>query len=147
MAAAQSLGGEAQRVDIIDRALEIGGWSQDELAVESWYSGAARKYHLRSLADYAITICSDRGELAAATRRGVWRVVRGGIEPHPHGRVFTAGVGVVGAPIDDSWSAGTQSHLWFSDRSTQIGTGDHVFALAAGRGSLVVGGCPVARRT
>src|SRR4051794_23729539 len=72
--AVRSLGGEAQRVDIIDRALEIGPWSDEELAVVSWYTGAARKYHLRTLADYAVTTCKERGELVPGTQRGRWRL-------------------------------------------------------------------------
>jgi hypothetical protein len=58
---------------------------------------------------------------------------------HPYGRVFTAGVGTVEAPIDDDWRAEDQNYLWFSAQSRQVAKGDHMFALAAGRRSLVVG--------
>src|SRR4051812_9084275 len=61
------------------------------------------------------------------------------VAPHPFGRVFTAGVGVGGRPIDDAWRAEDQTHLWFKTKSTQVSRGDHVFALAAGRHSVVVG--------
>jgi hypothetical protein len=83
LTAVEALGGEAQRVEIIDRALQRGGWSEDELAVVSWYSGAARKYHLRSLADYAVTVCKDRGQLTEGATRGRWRLARAAAIP-PH---------------------------------------------------------------
>lgn len=139
-AAVRALGGEAQRVEIIDRALVIGGWSAEELAVVSWYSGASRRYHLRTLADYAVTVCKDRGVLTEGAARGRWRLAQSGvIERHPYGRIFTAAVGVAGNPVDDTWSASEQTHLWFSQRSFRVSRGDHVFVLAAGRHSAVVG--------
>src|SRR3954447_14189240 len=104
---------EGQRVAIIDRALDIGGWSVDERAVVSWYTGAARKYHLRTLADYAVTVCRDRGDLVEGSAAGRWRVpAAADLRPHAYGRVFTVGVGVAGNPVDDSWSAAEQHHLW-----------------------------------
>ena len=87
LAAVESLGGEGQRVDIIKRALEIGSWSEDERDVVSWYAGAARTYHLRTLADYAVTVCKDRGELVEGATRGRWRLARAaGVRAHPFGR-------------------------------------------------------------
>ena len=142
LAAVEALGGEAQRVEIIDRALEIGGWSEEELAVVSWYTGAARTYHLRTLADYAVTLCKERGDLVEAGVRGRWRLPRGpgdAIRPHEHERVFIASVGVAEAPVNDDWAASEQSHLWFSVPSKQVSTGDHVFVLGAGRRSAVLG--------
>ena len=139
-AAVEALGGEAQRVEIIDRALAIGGWSEDEKAVVSWYTGAARKYHLRSLADYAVTVCRDRGELIEGDSRGRWRLAGlNPTRPHRHGRVFTGGVGVAGGPVPADWAAREQTHLWFSQQSQQLGRGDHLFVLGAGRGSAVLG--------
>jgi hypothetical protein len=61
------------------------------------------------------------------------------VERHTYGRVFTAGVGTVEAPIDDDWRAEDQDYLWFSAQNRQVSKGDHMFALAAGRRSLVVG--------
>jgi hypothetical protein len=61
------------------------------------------------------------------------------VEPHRFGRIFTAGVGVAGEPIRDDWRAEDQDHLWFSARNTQVSKSDHIFALGAGRGSIVVG--------
>jgi len=140
VAAVTDLGGEAQRADIIDRALDIGGWTEEERAVVSWYTGAARRYHLRTLADYSVTVCNDRGVLSEGSARGRWRLAAPtGVSPHPHGRVFTAGVGVVGAPVGDDWSAAEQDRLYLSQRSTQLSRGDHVFALGAGRHSVVLG--------
>jgi hypothetical protein len=140
LAAVEALGGEAQRAEIIDRALDIGGWSADERAVVSWYTGAARKYHLRTLADYAVTTCRERGDLVEGSSRGRWRLPGGAkVEPHPAGRAFIAGVGTYGRPVSDDWSAAEQSHIWFRHPSRKLRRGDHVFALAAGRGSAVLG--------
>ena len=106
----------------------------------SWYSGASRRYHLRTLADYAVTVCRDRGLLTEGSARGRWRLVRDArIAPHPHGRIFTASVGVAEAAVPDTWAASAQSHLWLSQRSLQLSRGDHVFALGAGRQSAVLG--------
>ena len=63
LAAVTQLDGEAKRSDILDRALVVGGWSPEELAVRSRYVGAARTFHLRTCADYAVTTCRDRGHL------------------------------------------------------------------------------------
>jgi hypothetical protein len=139
LAATHALGGEAPRVAIIDRAVEIGGWSDNERAVRSRISGAARTVHLRTCADYAITTCSERGHLESVNN-GVWRLATPPKpEGHPFDRVFTVGVGVGGEPVTDDWSAADQHHLWFSKMSRQIGRGDHIFALGAGRQSAVLG--------
>jgi hypothetical protein len=61
------------------------------------------------------------------------------VVPHPYGRVFTAGVGLGHEPVGDDWSAFDQDHLWFATPPRQVSTGDHVFALGAGRGSAVLG--------
>ncbi len=140
MAAVRSLGGEAQRVEIIDRALDLGDWTADERAVVSWYTGAARRYHLRTLADYAVTVCKDRGLLAQGAARGRWRLSTAAeIAPHPFGRVFTAGVGLGDDPVEDDWSADEYEHVWFTRRSLQLSRGDHLFVLGAGRHSAVLG--------
>src|SRR5436309_826224 len=67
VAATRALGGEAKRAHIIDEALRLGGWTEGELNVVSWYAGAARHFHLRTLADYAITNCANRGTLVPGT--------------------------------------------------------------------------------
>lgn len=87
MTAVEQLGGEAKRSEIIDRALSIGGWSRDELAVRSRYSGAARTFHVRTCADYAVTVCRDRGLLETGAIRGRWRLTtsEATVPPHPHG--------------------------------------------------------------
>lgn len=140
-----SLGGEAQRREIIDRALEVGGWTPEQLAVESWYSGAARKYHLRTLADYAIDVLRRRGELEPGTQPGRWRLTGadGAIVPKPLGEVFTAAVGVAGNPVDDRWRADEYArefgHIWFAQSSNQLSAGDHLFAIGVSRGRAVLG--------
>jgi hypothetical protein len=61
------------------------------------------------------------------------------IARHGSGRVFTAGVGVADGPVSDNWSANDQQHLWFAKPLKQVCRGDHIFALGAGRGSVVLG--------
>lgn len=139
-----ALGGEAQRRGIIDRALALGGWTAAQMAVESWYTGAARKYHLRTLADYAVDVLRRRGELEPGAQAGRWRLTGSGdIVPKPLGQVFTAAVGVGGEPVDDSWDAGEYAvdhgHIWFAQGSNQLSAGDHLFAIGASRAGTVLG--------
>jgi hypothetical protein len=61
------------------------------------------------------------------------------VVPHRFGRVFTAGVGLGHRPVTDDWSAFEQEYLWFATPPRQVSTGDHVFALGAGRRSAVLG--------
>jgi len=61
------------------------------------------------------------------------------VQPHPHGRVFTAGVGLADRPVGDDWDADRQQHLWFAKPPKQVCSGDHIFALGAGRESAVLG--------
>lgn len=74
MRAAVDLGGEAQRVEIMDRALELGGWSDEELAVPAWWKQAARSTHLRALVDSAVDLCAHRGLLERTGVQGRWRL-------------------------------------------------------------------------
>lgn len=140
--ATRSLGGEAQRRDIIDRALDIGGWAASQRAVRSWYAGAARTYHLRTLADYAVDVLRRRGELEPGPIGGRWRLA-GGVVPKPLGQVFTAAVGVAGDPVDDDWRADAYAaefgHIWFNKPSNQLSVGDHLFAIGVDRGGAVIG--------
>jgi hypothetical protein len=145
LAAVAQLGGEPKRSEIIDTALAIGGWSPEELAVRSRYVGAARTFHLRTCADYAVTVCRDRGELEGGAIRGHWHLAGrdGEVAPHPHGRVFTAAVGVAGDPVNDDWRANefaaTHGHIWFAEPSRQLSAGDHLFAIGVGRHRAVLG--------
>lgn len=41
--------------------------------------------------------------------------------------------------MNDDWSAFEQDHLWFAKPPKQVCRGDHIFALGAGRGSVVLG--------
>lgn len=145
LAAVANLGGEAKRSEIIQRAVELGGWSDEQLSVRSHYAGAARTWHVQTCADYAITVCRDRGHLESPAL-GRWRLTEvleaaavGSVTPHPFGRVFTAGVGTANGPVEDDWSAADQKHLWFSARSQRVSRGDHLFTLGAGRHSAVLG--------
>jgi hypothetical protein len=145
LAAVAQLGGEPKRSDIIDAAVKIGGWTEDELAVRSRYVGAARTFHLRTCADYAVTVCTDRGQLEAGAVRGHWRLtgMAGDLAPHPHDRVFTAAVGVAGDPVDDDWRANgfadEHGHIWFAEPSRQLSAGDHLFAIGVSRKRAVLG--------
>jgi hypothetical protein len=145
VAALEALGGEAQRKDVIDLAVDLGGWSAEERAVVSWYTGAARHFHLRTLADYAVTVCRDRGQIEPGAARGRWRLVAsaGEVTPHPFGRVFTAAVGLAGNPVGDEWRAHEHAeehgHIWFSGVSRQLGSGDHLFAIGVNRDRAVLG--------
>jgi hypothetical protein len=145
LAAVAQLGGEPNRSEIVDTALALGGWSTEELAVRSRYARAARTFRLRTCADYAVTICRDRGELEAGAIRGHWHLAGrdGDVAAHPHGRVFTAAVGVAGDPVDDDWRANefaeTHGHIWFAEPSRQLSAGDHLFAIGVGRHRAVLG--------
>jgi hypothetical protein len=59
--------------------------------------------------------------------------------PHPHGRIFTASVGLGHDPVDDDWEALESEYLWFSQPPRQVCRGDHIFILGAGRRSAVLG--------
>lgn len=145
LAAVAQLGGEVKRSDILDRALMIGGWSAEELAVRSRYAGAARTFHLRTCADYAVTVCRDRGQVEAAAMRGRWRLTGrfGDVPRHPYGRVFTAAVGVAGDPVENDWRADEYAadygHIWFAAPSRQLSAGDHLFAIGVSRARAVLG--------
>jgi hypothetical protein len=62
------------------------------------------------------------------------------VTPHPYGRVFTCGIGTYPKPIADSWVISDElDRIWLAKRPRKLCNGDHVFAIAAGRGSRVVG--------
>jgi hypothetical protein len=82
----------------------------------------------------------NRGQVVEVDGKGRWRLAHATVVgPHPYGRVFIAGVGLGNHPVGDDWDAGDSEHLWFSQRSVQLSRGDHVFALGAGRKSVVLG--------
>lgn len=72
--AAVMLGGEAQRVELIDSALRLGGWSPQELEVPARWKRAARPTHLRAIVDLAVDLCGRRGLLEPAGTPGRWRL-------------------------------------------------------------------------
>ena len=76
--AAVDLGGEAQRFEIMDRALQLGGWSSAELGVAAWCKQAARATHLRAIVDSAVDVCGRRGVLEPTGELGRWRLPRAG---------------------------------------------------------------------
>ena len=145
VAATRALGGEAKRARIIDEALRLRGWTEDERAVVSHYAGASRHFHLRSLADYAITVCADRGTLVPSSLPGWWRLreLAETLVEQELGRALLVAVGISGDPPDDDWRADVYAneygHVWFRAPSTQIQPGDHLFAIGVDTGSKVLG--------
>lgn len=69
--AVRSLGGEDARGAIINRALDFGAWSAEELDVPALWKKSAHPGHLRSAVDSAVTICGDRGLLERLGSGGV----------------------------------------------------------------------------
>ena len=145
VAATRALGGEAKRARIIDEALRLRGWTEEERAVVSHYAGASRHFHLRSLADYAITVCADRGTLVPSSLPGWWRLreLAETLVEHELGRLLLVAVGVSGSPPDDDWRADVYAneygHIWFRAPSRQIQPGDHLFAIGVDTGGKVLG--------
>jgi len=143
--ATRALGGEAKRARIIDEALRRRGWTEEERAVVSHYAGASRHFHLRSLADYAITVCADRGTLVPSSLPGWWRLpeLAETLLEHELGRVLLVAVGVSGSPPEDDWRAedyaNEYGHVWFRAASRQIRPGDHLFAIGVATGGKVLG--------
>lgn len=72
--AVQVLGGEGARTDIVETALEIGGWSAAERSVPTYWTTPSRKGHLASLMSDAIESARRRGLLVRAGAPGSWRL-------------------------------------------------------------------------
>ncbi len=110
----------------------------------SWYRGAGRTHHLRSLADYAVDVLRRRGQLEAGAQPGRWRLTGSdGLVQRPLGQVFTAAVGVAGNPVGDDWRADAfaaeHGHIWFAQSSNQLNAGNHLFAIGVSRARAVLG--------
>ncbi|MGO9903368.1 MAG: hypothetical protein ACLP0J_27615 [Solirubrobacteraceae bacterium] len=58
---------------------------------------------------------------------------------HPQDRVFIASIGTYQQPVADTWTASQRDHIWFTHPSQRVTLGDHLFVLAAGRRSAVIG--------
>jgi hypothetical protein len=121
--AAADLGGEAQRVEIMDRALEIGKWSPEELDVPAWWQQAARSKHLRALVDSAVDLCGQRGLLEKTGVKGRWRlpgaVAANGVgsEYRPAARPGGDGRQPIAVEIDlNDLDARTDEHMALQDR-------------------------------
>lgn len=52
--AVASLGKQARRPAVLDRAVEIGGWTEEELAARAWYTGSGSTSHVRHIIDKAL---------------------------------------------------------------------------------------------
>jgi hypothetical protein len=122
--ATADLGGEAQRFEIMDRALERGGWSAEELEVSAWWQQPARSKHLRALVDSAVDLCGQRGLLEKTGVKGRWRlpgavVATGGVgsEYRPANRPSGPALQTVLVEIDlNELDARTDEHMALQDR-------------------------------
>ena len=54
LAAVHSLGSRARRPEVVDRAIELGGWSTEELAARAWYTGFGDPSHIRQIVTTAL---------------------------------------------------------------------------------------------
>lgn len=54
LAAVQSLDQQAKRPQIVERAIEIGGWSADELEARAWYTGSGTTSHIEHIVRTAL---------------------------------------------------------------------------------------------
>jgi hypothetical protein len=124
--ATADLGGEAQRFEIMDRALDIGGWSFEELDVPAWWQQAARSKHLRALVDSAVDLCGQRGLLEKAGVKGRWRlpgaVAASGVGSEYRPATRPAGDGrqpiIVEIDLNDL-DARTDEHMALQDRLSE----------------------------
>jgi len=82
LAAVQALGSRARRPGVIERAIELGGWSDTELAARAWYTGGGESSHIRSIVGTAL---SREHTLTQRLERltGGRYIVRGGGESQP----------------------------------------------------------------
>lgn len=124
--AAADLGGEAQRFEIMDRALQIGGWSPDELNVPAWWQQAARSKHLRALVDSAVDLCGQRGLLEKTGVTGRWRLPGAvaansvGSEYRPAARTRSDDQQLITVELDlDELDARTNEHMALQDRLSE----------------------------
>ena len=120
------LAGEAQRFEIMDRALELGGWSAEELDVPAWWQQAARSKHLRALVDSAVDLCGQRGLLEKTGVKGRWRLPGAvaatgiGSEYRPASRPAGGARGTVIVEIDlDDLDARTEDHMALQDQLSE----------------------------
>lgn len=49
LAAVHALGSRARRPEVLERALELGGWTPEELAARAWYTGSGEPSHVRNI--------------------------------------------------------------------------------------------------
>jgi hypothetical protein len=125
--AAVDLGGEAQRFEIMDRALQIGGWSQEEIDVPARWKQPARAGHLRAIVDSAVDLCGRRGLLEPTGEFGRWRLPGVGAPDSGVGSKYRPATrprgdarGTATAELDlDELDARTDEHMSLQDRLAQ----------------------------
>ena len=54
LAAVRSLGAMARRPEVVERAIELGGWSSEELDARAWYTGFGDPSHIRQIVTTAL---------------------------------------------------------------------------------------------
>lgn len=54
LAAVRSLGSAARRPDVIERAIELGDWTSEELEARAWYTGSGDPSHIRQIVATAL---------------------------------------------------------------------------------------------
>jgi hypothetical protein len=54
LAAVDSLGSRARRTETIERAVDIGEWTQEELDARAWYTGTGRESHIENIVAKAL---------------------------------------------------------------------------------------------
>jgi hypothetical protein len=55
LAAVDALGERARRPEVIERAIELGGWTPEELAARAWYTGGGESSHIRNIVATALS--------------------------------------------------------------------------------------------
>lgn len=53
--AVRSLGSRARRPEVIERAIELGGWTSEELDARAWYTGGGESSHVRNIVATALS--------------------------------------------------------------------------------------------
>lgn len=70
--ALDDLGGRARRRDIVQRSVELGGFSAAQVAVRRTYKQSSYPGHLHTICDYAVWYLRDQKGLLHAPERGIY---------------------------------------------------------------------------
>lgn len=78
LSSTRDLGGSARRRDIINRAVELGHFTDDELALPPRYKRGTYGGHVKTIIDYAVWEASQKGLLVSTGEPGTWRLTAEG---------------------------------------------------------------------